>query len=90
VGKIECGRKAWKKKIVSTTGSKCGMITPCGLSRIHNIHDHMLLYFGLWSQIVRMYKNKLKNYVKGNEKISGEETFQMLSINKQHFSPSYL
>jgi hypothetical protein len=34
VGKIEKGRKIWKRELISTTGSNCGMITPYGLSRI--------------------------------------------------------
>jgi hypothetical protein len=32
-----------------------------------------------------MYKlSKIKNYVQGNKKILGEETFQMFPINMQH------
>jgi hypothetical protein len=34
VGKIEQGRKTQKWEMISTTSSSCGMITPCGLSRI--------------------------------------------------------
>jgi hypothetical protein len=27
----------WKQEMTSTTGSNCGMMTPCGLSRIQNL-----------------------------------------------------
>jgi hypothetical protein len=38
--------KTEKHEKVSTTGSNCGMITPCGLSRIHNLHDQMFYPLG--------------------------------------------
>jgi hypothetical protein len=81
------GNRTREGKMKSTKGfqqlAPCGMITPRELSRIQNLHEHMSLSFGLWSRTVRMYKIS-ENYVQGEEKISGEKTFQVSSINMKH------
>jgi hypothetical protein len=50
LGKYKREGKSWKRELISTIGSNCGMITPYGLSRIHNLYDWALPSILLWSR----------------------------------------